>query len=331
MSRVLVTGATGFIGPALVEALVRRGHQVRVALRRDTAPLPGIEYTMTGTLGPATDWRPALIGVSAVVHLAARAHVMNSERMDGPDGALARFRAVNAAGTRQLAEAAAAAGVRRFVLLSSAKAMAEASPPGRALSEADEARPLDAYGISKREGEIALAEVAAASAMAAVIVRAPLVYGPGVKGNFLRLLRLVDRRLPLPFGAVANRRSLIARANLASALTLCLEHEAAAGRIFLVADEEDLSTPELIRRLGRALGRTPFLLPAAPGLLRGAARLFGRAAEIARLTGDLALDSSAIRAQLGWTPPLNVDQALSETAAWYRGCQRPPHPSTGSG
>jgi nucleoside-diphosphate-sugar epimerase len=313
MSRVLVTGATGFVGPALVEALMQGGHRVRVALRRDAAPLPGVEYTMTGGLGPATDWRPALIGVSAVVHLAARAHVM----ADGPD-ALARFRAVNSAATRHLAEAAAAAGVRRFVFLSSVKAMGETSPPGRALGEADTAKPQDAYGISKREGEIALLEVAAASRMEAVIVRAPLVYGPAVKGNFLRLMRLVDRRLPLPFGTVANRRSLIARANLAAALTLCLKHAAAAGRIFLVADDEDLSTPELIRRLGRAMGRRPLLLPVPPGMLRGLARLARRDAEIARLTGDLAIDSSAIRRELGWKPVMSVNQALAETVAWYR-------------
>ena len=151
-----------------------------------------------------------------------------------------------------------------------------------------------------------------------MIVRAPLVYGPEVKGNFLRLMRLVDHRLPLPFGAVANRRSLIARANLASALSLGLEHGAAAGRTFLVADDEDLSTPELIRRLARAMGRSPFLLPMPPGLLRAAAGLARREAEVARLTGDLAVDSSAIRATLGWRPVMPVDQALAETAAWYR-------------
>ncbi len=313
MSRVLGPGATGFVGPALVEALMAGGHRVRVALRRDAALLPGVEYTMTGGVGPATDWRPARLGVSAVVPLAARAHVMESE----PD-ALARFRAVNSLGTRRLAEAAAAAGVRRFVFLSSVKAMGEASPPGRALGEADAARPEDAYGISKREGEIALAEVAAASRMEPVIVRAPLVYGPGVKGNFLRLMRFVDRGIPLPFGRVANRRSLVARANLAAALKSCLEHDRAPGKIFLVTDGEDLSTPDLVRRLGRALGRRPLLLPAPPGLLRGMARILGRDAEIARLTGDLALDSSAIREQLGWTPPTSVDRALDETAAWYR-------------
>jgi nucleoside-diphosphate-sugar epimerase len=313
VSRVLVTGATGFVGPALVEALVGGGHRVRVALRRDAPLLPGVEYTMTGGVGPATDWRPALLGVSAVVHLAARAHVMQSEA-----DALGRFRAVNAAGTRHLAEAAAGVGVRRFVFLSSVKAMGESSPPGRALTEADAARPEDAYGISKREGEIALQEIAAARGMEAVILRAPLVYGPDVKGNFLRLMRLVDRGVPLPFGAVANRRSLVARANLASALKLALEHREAAGRIFLVSDGEDLSTPELIRRLARALARTARLLPVPPGLLRGVARLAGREAEIARLTGDLALDASAIRRDLGWTPAMSVDEALAETAAWYR-------------
>lgn len=313
MTRVLVTGATGFVGPALVETLLRAGHQVRVALRRDVAPLPGVEYTMTGKVGPATDWRPALLGVGAVVHLAARAHVADP----GAD-ALTRFREVNALGTRRLAEAAAGAGVRRFVLLSSAKAMAERSPPGHALTEADPPAPEDAYGISKREGEIALAEIAAASGLEPVVLRAPLVYGPGVKGNFLRLMRLVDRGLPLPFGAVSNRRSLIGLANLTAALRLCLEHPQALGATFLVADGEDLSTPALIRRLARALGRPARLLPVPAGLLRLAGRLAGRGPEIERLTGDLALDPGLIRARLGWRPALSVDDGLAETARWFR-------------
>lgn len=313
MSRVLVTGATGFVGPALVEALLAAGHRVRVALRRDAPLLPGVEYTMTGGVGPATDWRPALIGVSAVVHLAARAHVSETG-----SGALERFRAVNSAGTRHLAEAAAASGVRRFVFLSSVKAMGESSPPGRALDEADEARPEDAYGVSKREGEIAVMEVAATSGLEPVILRAPLVYGPGVKGNFLRLMRLIDRGVPLPFAGVANRRSLVARANLAAALALCLKHPDAVGETFLVADGEDLSTPELIRRLARALGRPARLFPLPQALLVRAGRLLGREAEIARLTGDLAIDSTALRARLGWRPIVAVDAALAETAAWYR-------------
>jgi nucleoside-diphosphate-sugar epimerase len=313
MSRVLVTGATGFVGPALVEALLAAGHRVRVALRRDAALLPGVEYTMTGGVGPATDWRPALLGISAVVHLAARAHVTET----GAD-ALERFRAVNSAGTRHLAEAAAAAGVRRFVFLSSVKAMGESSLRDRALTEADTPAPEDAYGISKREGEIALLDVAASSGLEPVILRAPLVYGPGVKGNFLRLMRLVDRGIPLPFGAVANRRSLVARANLAAALALCLRHPDAAGETFLVADGEDLSTPELIRRLARALERPARLFPLPPALLSRVGRLIGREPEIARLTGDLAIDSGTIRARLGWQPVVAVDEALAETAAWYR-------------
>jgi nucleoside-diphosphate-sugar epimerase len=208
--------------------------------------------------------------------------------------------------------------VRRFVFLSSVKAMGESSPRGRALTEADEARPEDAYGVSKREGEIALMDVAASSGLEPVILRAPLVYGPEVKGNFLRLMRLVERGIPLPFGAVANRRSLVARANLAAALALCLKHPDAAGETFLVADGEDLSTPELIRRLARALGRPARLFPLPSALLNRAGRLIGREAEIARLTGDLAIDSGAIRARLGWRPIVSVDDALAETAAWYR-------------
>jgi nucleoside-diphosphate-sugar epimerase len=312
MSRVLVTGATGFIGPGVVEALLRRRHRVRVALRRDSAPLPEVEYTITGGVGAKTDWRPALLGVTHVMHLAARAHVMET----GPD-ALEHFREVNARGTRQLAEAAAAAGVRRFVFLSSVKAMGERSPPGGALTDSDPPRPEDAYGISKREGETALAEVAAASGMEAVILRAPLVYGPGVKGNLLRLMRLIERGIPLPFAAIANRRSLIARANLAAALGLCLDHPEAAGATFLVADGEDLSTPELIRRLARGLERPARLVALPPSLLRLAGRLGGREAEIERLTGDLAIDASAIRTRLGWQPVISVDEALAETAQWY--------------
>ena len=313
MTRVLVTGATGFIGPAVVEELQRAGHQVRVALRRYMPPLPDIEYTITGGIGPTTDWRPALAGVRAVVHLAARAHVA-----DGDPSSLARFREVNSLGTKRLAEAAADAGVRRFVFLSSVKAMAERSPPGRPLTEADPAHPEDAYGMSKREGEMAVVAVGERSGMETAILRAPLVYGPGVKGNFLRLLRLVDRGIPLPFGAVANRRSLVARINLARALRLCVERNEAAGRIFLVADGEDLSTPELVRRLARALGRPARLVAVPPSLLRATASLFGRTGEMARLTGDLAVDGSLLRDRLGWRPAASVDEALAETAAWYR-------------
>lgn len=313
MTRVLVTGGTGFVGPALVEELLRAGHQVRVALRRDAPLLPGVEYTITGGIGPATDWRPALLGVGAVVHLAARAHVSDESAR-----ALSRFREVNSLGTRRLAEAAAAAGVRRFVFLSSVKAMGESSRPDRPLTEADAPRPEDAYGISKLEGEAALLELAAGNGLQPVILRAPLIYGPEVKGNFLRLLRLVDRGLPLPLGAIANRRSLVARVNLVSALRRCVEHDAAAGETFLVADGEDLSTPELVRRLARALGRPARLLPVPPGLLRAAGSLFGRAGEVARLTGDLMVDASRIRSRLGWRPAIGTDAALAETAAWYR-------------
>ena len=176
----------------------------------------------------------------------------------------------------------------------------------------------DAYGISKREGEMVLLEVAADSSMEAVILRAPLVYGPGVKGNFLRLLQLVDLGLPLPLGGIANRRSLVARANLAPALRLCVEREAAAGQTFLIADGEDLSTAELVRRLARALGRPARLFPVAPRFLCAAGAALGRARQMARLTGDLAVDSSLLRSRLGWRPAVSIDEALAETAAWYR-------------
>ncbi|MEX0696927.1 MAG: NAD-dependent epimerase/dehydratase family protein [Dongiaceae bacterium] len=314
MSRVLVTGATGFIGPALVEELRKAGFTVRVALRRDAALLPGVEYTIAGAVGPATDWRPALVGVAAVVHLAARAQA----RSGASAAALAALREVNSLGTRRLAEAAAAAGVRRFVFLSSVKAMGEASPPGRPFVESDPARPADAYGRSKLEGETALREVAAATGMAAAVLRAPLVYGPGVKGNFLRLLRAVERGLPLPVGALRNRRSLIYLGNLTSALGLALRHPAAAGETFLVSDGEDVSTAELVRRLARALGRPARLLPVPPAVLRLADRLSGRRRLLAPLVDDLAVDSGRIRERLGWAPPFGLDDGLAATVAWHR-------------
>lgn len=262
-----------------------------------------------GDIGPATDWTTVLNGVDCVVHLAARAHVMD----DSAPEPLAAYREVNVAGTRRLAEQAAAAGVRRLVMVSSIKVNGERTAPGAPFLFSDPPAPEDAYGLSKWEAEQALWLVAAETGLEVVVVRPPLVYGPGARGNFQRLLRWVARGLPLPLGAVENRRSLVALDNLVDLLRVCIDHPAATGQTFLVSDGEDLSTPELIRRLAAAMGRKPRLLPVPPALLRLGGWLLGRSGEVARLLGSLQVDIAHTREILGWTPPISVQEGLRRT------------------
>ncbi|MDZ7641614.1 MAG: NAD-dependent epimerase/dehydratase family protein [Desulfurivibrio sp.] len=251
----------------------------------------------------------ALAGVDCVVHTAARAAVMADPVADP----LVALREVNVAGTRRLAEQAAGAGVRRLVFISSVKVNGERTAPEAPFLFSDTPAPEDAYAISKWEAEQALWQVAAQTGLEVVVVRPPLVYGPGVGGNFARLLGLVARGWPLPLGAVNNRRSLVALANLVDLLRVCVDHPAAAGRTFLVADGDDLSTPELLRRLALAMGRPVRLLPVPPVFLWRAGRLLGREAELARLLSSLQVDISFTRRTLGWEPPVRVDDALRET------------------
>ena len=310
--RVLVTGATGFVGSALLPAFRAHGHVVRAAVRRSTG-CDADEQVRVGDLSPDTDWREALAGVDAVVHLAARVHVMHDTSTDP----LADFRRSNVEGTAALARAATASGAKRLVYLSSIKVNGEATHGG-AFTERDPPAPKDPYGVSKAEAEEALRRIAAESGLEVVVLRPPLVYGPGVRANFLRLMRLADRGVPLPFRAVDNRRSMVFVGNLADAIVRCVEHPAAAGRTFLVSDGEDLSTADLIRRLAKALGKSAILVPVPPGLMRAAANVLGKGAEADRLLGSLRIDSSVLRERLGWRPPFTVDQGLAATAAWYR-------------
>jgi len=311
---VLVTGATGFVGPFVGAALRARGHRVRAALRRPT-PTPGgaDEAAVVGEIGPHTDWAGALEGVEAVVHLAARVHVMR-ERATDP---LAAFRQVNALGTEALARQAAVQGVRRLVLVSTIKVNGEATgdTPFR---EDDPPAPADPYGVSKWEAEQALWRVCAETRLEGAVVRPPLVYGPGVGGNLRRLLRALAGGWPLPFGAIDNQRSLLGAWNLADLLALALAHPAAAGETFLAADGEDLSTPEILRRLGQALGRPARLVRVPPPILRLGGRLVGRGEELDRLCGSLRVDAGKASRMLGWTPPVSVDEGLARTARWYR-------------
>ena len=315
MSRlVLVTGANGFVGRAVCAELARQGHRVRAVVRDITRSdgLPGEPLVIDKPFAHA-DWSGALDGVDAVVHLAARVHVMQETAADP----LTEFRAANVEGTRALANAAARFGVRRFVFVSSIKVNGEGTPPGRPYRPDDPPRPQDAYGISKWEAESALHEIARDSDLEISIVRPPLVYGPGVGGNFLRLLKLVRRGIPLPLGAVDNRRSLIYNGNLASVLLACVAHPAAAGRTFLASDGDDMSTAQLVRRIGECLATHARLVPVPVSVLRLAGALTGRAAEVDRLVGSLVVDSSSLRTALGWSPPFDVHQGLRETAAWF--------------
>jgi nucleoside-diphosphate-sugar epimerase len=313
MTRVLVTGASGFMGRALCAALGKAGHEVVASTRGAAEPWSaGLEIRPIPDIGPGTDWSGALAGVEVVAHLAARVHVMK-ERHAQP---LAAYRRVNTEGTRRLAEAAAASGVRRVVFLSTVKVNGEASgsDPFR---ESDAPVPGDDYALSKWEGEQALAEVAARTGLETVVLRSPLVYGPGVKGNFLRLLELCRRAPPLPLGAASNLRSLMFLGNLTNAVTACLVRPEAAGQTYLMSDGEDVSTAELIHRIGVALGRPARLFPVPGVLLRLAGHLTGKSDAVGRLLESLAIDDGKIRKQLDWAPPFTMAQGLAETVSWF--------------
>ena len=313
VGRVLVTGASGFVGSALCEALAAAGIPLRRALRSGVSAADA-QTVIVGDIGAKTRWDEALDGVDTVVHLAARAHVMRDTAADP----LALYRRVNVDGTRTLALAAARAGVRRLVFLSSIKVNGERMAREAAYTEADAPHPQDAYGVSKCEAEAALREVAAAQGLQTVVLRAPLLYGPGVKGNFLGLMRAIDRGVPLPLSSIDNRRCLLYVGNLIDAILLCLDHPAAAGRTYLLADDvEGISTPGLIRAIASALGRRARLLPCPVMLLRSLAALAGRKPAIARLTQSLRIDSGAIRRELGWQPQATLAVGLECTARWY--------------
>ena len=310
--KTLVTGAAGFLGTVLCQSLAERGHAVRRAVRALDAHASAGDTVALGDLGPGTAWEHALKDVDLVVHLAARAHVMHDAAVDP----LAEFRRVNVQATLALAQAASSAGVRRFVFVSSIKVNGE-STAAAPFTERDPPRPEDAYGISKWEAEQALQASAASSHMQTVILRPPLLYGPGIKGNFLRLMRAVDRGMPLPLAAVNNRRSLLYAGNLADAIALCLEHPLATGKTYLVADEDNVSTPDLIRSIAVALDKPARLFPFPPALLKLAGAVLGKPAAVSRLLGSLRVDSNKIRHELGWRPRYDMATGLRETARWY--------------
>ncbi|WP_321898272.1 NAD-dependent epimerase/dehydratase family protein [Paraburkholderia heleia] len=315
MSHVLVTGANGLVGRALCAALSRHGHDVTALLRSGSVGVDAVRewhHETADFVGLQEAW-PNGLSPDCVVHLAARVHVM---RDDAPDP-LAAFYATNVEGTLRVARAAQASGARRMVFVSSIKAVAEVDG-GVPLAESVPPMPLDPYARSKRAAEEALWRLSEETGLEVVVVRPPLVYGPGVGANFLQMMDALWRGVPLPLGSVSARRSLVYTENLADALMHCITDLRAANACFHVADADDLSVAQLLRGLGRHLSKPARLIPVPTGLLRAAGTLTGRAAQLERLTSSLRVDTSLIHERLGWQPPFAVEEGLEATARWYR-------------
>ncbi len=312
---ILLTGATGFIGGALIECLHQQQLPIIAAVRASDNRLPSnVKQVSIGDLASSTDWDQALLGVDTVIHLAARVHIMR----DASVNPLAAFREVNTNATLNLARQAADAGARRFIYLSSIKVNGENTidKPFTADQYSDASDP---YGISKDEAEKGLLDIARQTAMEIVIIRPPLVYGPGVRGNFLSMLNWLQRGIPLPLGAVNNQRSLVFIDNLVDLIITCIEHPAAANQTFLVSDGDDLSTTELLRGMGKALDKPVYLIPVPPLLLNLGATVIGKKDVAQRLLGNLQVDISKAQEGLNWTPPVTIEDGLYKTAQWYLG------------
>ncbi|MBU1555281.1 MAG: SDR family oxidoreductase [Gammaproteobacteria bacterium] len=304
--KILLTGASGFVGQAVLKA-IRDFEVISVGRRAPDTPSRFFQAELTDN----TDFQPALTGVTVVIHAAARAHIMHDEVVDP----LAEYRKVNVAATLNLARQAAAAGVKRFIFISSIKVNGEQTLVGQAFTAQQPPEPQDAYGISKAEAEAGLKQIAGQSGMELIIIRPPLVYGPGVKGNFATLLKIAQKNLPLPLGAIANKRSLVALDNLVDLIVTCITHPKAANQTFLVSDDKDISTTELLKLLTIAAGNKPCLLPVPVSWLQLVAKLTGKQAVVSRLCGDLQLDISHTKTTLGWVPPLSVEDGIKRCFA----------------
>jgi nucleoside-diphosphate-sugar epimerase len=302
--RIAVTGANGFVGKAVCEVLRAEHHSVRPLVRQAHSTLT--DAVTVGNIDGKTDWSVALRDIDCVVHCAARAHVMSETEADP----LEAYRTVNVLGSQHLAEQAAQAGVRRFVFLSSLKVLGETTEPGHPFQANAAPRPEDPYGVSKWEAEHSIRQVGRLTGMETVVIRPPLVYGEGVKANFQKLMQAVARGLPLPLGGIDNRRSLVNLSNLCDLISICVQHPAAPGQAFLVSDGQDVSTPELIRAMGVAVGRRARLITIPSAWLQFLGRLSGRSAQIERLTGSLQVEIGHTREVLGWTPRTGLQQAL---------------------
>lgn len=313
---ILLTGATGFVGGAILKRLLdEKVHAVSAVVRKESKlKAQDVPTLRIGSFDGETQWTGDLTKFDVVIHSAARVHVMNDAESDP----LAAFRNVNVAGTLNLARQAAACGVRRFIFISSIKVNGEGTTPGTFYTGDDAPAPADPYGISKMEAELGLRQLSTEAGMEVVIIRPVLVYGPGVKANFLSMMRWLDKGIPLPFGAIHNNRSLVALDNLVDLVVTCIDHPAAANQTFLVSDGEDLSTTELLTKMAKALKKPARLVPVPSWVLQGGAALLGKKALSQRLCGSLQVDITKTRTLLGWTPPVSVDEALAATALHFR-------------
>lgn len=304
---ILLSGASGFVGKAILQTAQQRDLKIRPVYRSVASAKGQAGAALVSGLTSATDWSRALQGVDVVIHAAARVHIMRDELLDP----LAEFRRVNVEGTLNLARQAAAARVRRFVFISSIKVNGEETAPGRTFTAHDVPAPEDAYGMSKAEAEVELRRVAEETGMEVTIIRPPLIYGPGVKGNFASLILWVRRGVPLPLGGVTqNRRSLLGLDNLVDFIWICAEHPKAANQTFLVSDGEDLSTTDLLRRIGQASQRKARLLWVPPSVIAFMASLMGKKLISQRLLGSLQVDIQKTCDLLSWKPPVTIDEGL---------------------
>jgi UDP-glucose 4-epimerase len=315
-NQIILTGATGFVGGAILNRLQReQKYPVTAVVRGGSAlQVSAVPVIRINTFDGDTQWQNHLESADVIIHSAARVHVMNDVESDP----LAAFRKINVEGTLNLARQAAASGVRRFIFVSSIKVNGEGTQSGEAYTADDVPAPADPYGISKMEAEQGLRQLATQTGMEVVIVRPVLVYGPGVKANFQSMMRWLSKGVPLPFGAIHNRRSLVALDNLVDLLLTCITHPAAANQTFLVSDGDDLSTTALLSKMARALQKPARLIPVPSWMLKTGAALLGKKALSQRICGSLQVDISKTRTLLGWTPPVSVDRALMATALHFK-------------
>jgi len=314
VSKVLLTGATGFVGKPLVTALAAQNVSVTCLVRNDDSPQQrGVNNINVGDLTTARGLEASLTGKDAVIHVAARAHIMN----DVVSNPLVAFRRVNTHATLKLAHQAAEAGVKRFIFISSVKVNGESTPVNKPFKPDDTFVPIDPYGLSKYEAEQGLLSIARDTEMEVVIIRPPLIYGPGVRANFAAMLKWAYKGVPLPFGAIHNKRSLVALDNLLSFIILCIDHPRAANEVFMISDGEDVSTTELFRKVANAFSKKAVLLPVPVGWMTAAASLLGKKTVAARLFGSLQVDSSKARELLGWSPVTTMNEELKKTAEAY--------------
>ena len=317
MTKICVTGATGFIGSKLSLKLSQLSYDVLAPVRNLSSNSlslnQNLKYIKVEKEGSSLNYSKILKQVDTVIHCAARTHVVK-EVEKSPQIA---YQKINVEETLNLATQAASFGVKRFIFLSSIKVNGEKTLRSESFKHNDIAMPEDAYGVSKLEAEKVLRELSDRTGLEIVIIRAPLVYGEGVKGNFLRLLNLTNKKIPLPFARINNIRSLVGLDNLIDLIICCIDHPKAAGQIFLISDNESISTPELIKRIGAAMGKSTRLFPVPLSIFKLLGRLMGKSYEVDKLLGSLMVDSSHTRQILGWKPILSLDDGLNKTVQWY--------------